>query len=79
MTSWFEYTAKVKKVVEEDVELILSAEDEIEAEEKAIALLSGDDTVRAKRFLVRFRHHHIPEDIELTPVIYEEDDGPRYA
>jgi hypothetical protein len=78
MVVWFEYSAKVKKIVEEDVDLILEAEDEVEAEEKAIALLSGDDTVRAKRYHVRARHHHIPEDIELTPVRYE-DDGPQYA
>ncbi len=72
----FEFEATVKREVEEKVEIVVDAVDEVEAEQKALSLIEDQGKgfdVHARRFLVTNRRYETPEVISLTAVLYEED------
>ena len=74
----FEYDVKLVRSVEEQYTVIMDAEDEASAEAKVRELVDDPFTtdVRARRYMLNSRHYRPIDEIEITPVEYEE---PRYA
>lgn len=74
----YEYDVKLVRVVEEEYTVIMDADNEESAEAKVRELVDdpfGTD-VRARRYLLNSRHYRPIDEIEITPVEYEE---PQYA